>query len=274
MTNAERSAYAILGVRPGAGRAEVNIAYRRLIKRYHPDRPGGDSNRAAEINRAYTFLRRRLGEPVRVPVAVPIRRRAGPARFRRAASLFTVLIIGVAIAVVSRDGHLGTTPPAFLLFSEWNRTPPVESDGNYGDAPLADFEEPVQPRIVANAVADALRFHAAGNLSAAVAYSRDCQISLRRERKLGWFDACAAFDEAMLTLYGDSGKPDSSAFNEAAVVAREIAAARILSDDTLAADSHLHQIRSQVDIAILPMLDSAAAPEPQLSGLPDSLAGP
>jgi curved DNA-binding protein CbpA len=49
---AERSAYAILGLRPGAGRAEVNDAYRRLMKRHHPDRPGGDSNRAAEINRA------------------------------------------------------------------------------------------------------------------------------------------------------------------------------------------------------------------------------
>jgi hypothetical protein len=33
----------------------------------------------------------------------------------------------------------------------------------------------------------------------------------------------------------------------------------MLSDDTLGADSHLHQIRSQVDMEILPMLDSAAA---------------
>jgi hypothetical protein len=33
-----------------------------------------------------------------------------------------------------------------------------------------------------------------------------------------------------------------------------------LSDDSLGADSHLHQIRSQVDLQILPMLDSAAAP--------------
>src|SRR3546814_10709694 len=85
-----------------------------------------------------------------------------PPRLTRTDTLFpyTTLFRSVAIAVVSRDGHLGTTPPAFLLFSEWNRTPPVESDGNYGDAPLADFEEPVQPRLVANAVADALRFHA------------------------------------------------------------------------------------------------------------------
>jgi curved DNA-binding protein CbpA len=49
--SAERSAFAILGLRPGAGRAQVDSAYRRLMKLYHPDRTGGDGIRAAEINR-------------------------------------------------------------------------------------------------------------------------------------------------------------------------------------------------------------------------------
>jgi hypothetical protein len=255
---AERSAYAILGLRPGAGRAEVNDAYRRLMKRHHPDRPGGDANRAAEINRAYTFLRRRLGEPVRVPVTIPLRRRPPPARFRRLAWLFTLGVIGISLALANRDAQRSTARPAFPVFSEWSNSTVSDDDVPY-EAPVASFDEPVQPGIVSRAVADAVRFRSSGDVSGASAYSRDCQVTLRRERNLGWFDACSAFDEAMLTLYGDSGQPDSSPFNQAAVVSREIAAARILSDDSLSVDSHLHQIRSQVDMEILPMLDSAAA---------------
>ena len=41
----------------GADAAAVDEAYRRLIKQHHPDREGGDSTRAAEINRAYRELR-------------------------------------------------------------------------------------------------------------------------------------------------------------------------------------------------------------------------
>jgi hypothetical protein len=253
---AERSAYAILGLRPGAGRAEVNDAYRRLMKRHHPDRPGGDSNRAAEINRAYTLLRRRLGEPVRMPVTVPPRRRAGPARFRRAGWILTIAIIGAAAVLANQDAKRGPTRSALLDF-QW--TGPDTEGGFSDESHLPSFDDPVQPHIVTRAIADAMRFHSSGDLAGAGAYSRSCQESLRRERNLVWFDACAAFDEAMLTLYGDEDQPDSSPFNESAVLTREIAAARILSDDSLGADSHLHQIRSQVDLEILPMLDSAAA---------------
>jgi hypothetical protein len=255
---AERSAYAILGLRPGAGRAEVNDAYRKLMKRYHPDRPGGDANRAAEINRAYTLLRRRLGEPVRVPVAVPVRRRAGPPRFRKLGWLVTILIVGAAAALENLDANHAPARAEFLRSPQWTSPARVDDKGGEYEAELASFDMPVQPRIVSRSIADAVKFHSTGDLAGASAYSRDCQISLRQERNLGWFDACAAFDEAMLALYGDSDQPDSSPFNESAVVTREISAARMLSDDTLGADSHLHQIRSQVDMEILPMLDSAA----------------
>lgn len=254
---AERSAYAILGLRPGAGRAEVNDAYRRLMKRHHPDRPGGDANRAAEINRAYTLLRRRLGEPVRVPVIVPARRRAGPVRFRRSGWLLIIAIVGAAAALASQDSRNGPRRAPFLLLSEWTN-PDRSEDADTDQPSVQSFDDPVQPHIVSSAIADAIRFHSNGDLAGAYTYSSECQQSLRRERDLAWFDTCAAFDEAMLALYGDSGLPDSSPFSEAAVVTREIAAARVLTDDSLGADSHLHQIRSQVDIEILPLLDSAA----------------
>jgi hypothetical protein len=257
---ADRTAYRILGLRPGASRAEVNDAYRRLMMRYHPDRPGGDPDRAAEINRAYSFLRRRLGEPVRVPVVVPIRRRAGPTRHRRAAWLVALLAVVALGAVVGRDsGRLSRN--GFVIIPQWS-TAADSNDVVSVDLRSASFDEPVQPHIVDKAITDAIRFHSSGDLAGASAYSSDCQKSLRRQRNLGWFDACAAFDEAMLTLNGDREQPASSPFNEAAVVTREVAAARILSDDSLGADSHLHEIRSQVDFAILPMLDSAAAEKP------------
>lgn len=49
--------YDILELSPGAGRAEIDLAYRRLIKQHHPDHVGGDGARAAEINRAYALLK-------------------------------------------------------------------------------------------------------------------------------------------------------------------------------------------------------------------------
>jgi hypothetical protein len=50
--------YAVLGVPPGAGERELLRAYRRLAKRWHPDRAGADSaRRMAEINQAYELAR-------------------------------------------------------------------------------------------------------------------------------------------------------------------------------------------------------------------------
>jgi hypothetical protein len=252
----DRSPYDVLGLRPGAGRAEVSDAYRRLMKRHHPDRPGGDANRASEINRAYTCLRKRLGEPVRVPVAVPIRRRS--ARGRRTSIVFLLAAAGISALVLNDYCRQGSTQRAFVTIPQF--TAPLRAeDREVFDPPSLD--EPVQTQVVAKAIADAVTFHASGNFGAAADYSNACHSALRRQRTLAWYDACTAFDEAMLAL-GDKASDDSGPFDEAAVITREVAAARIFSDGTMSADSHLHDIRSQVDMAILPMLDSAAGEKP------------
>jgi hypothetical protein len=50
--------FAVLGVAPDASAEEVAAAYRRLAKRWHPDRAGGQAGaRMAEINAAYDLLR-------------------------------------------------------------------------------------------------------------------------------------------------------------------------------------------------------------------------
>ena len=62
----DASAYASLGLEPGADAAAIEQAYKRLIKEHHPDREGGDARRAAELNRAYRELRgtRDLKDPL------------------------------------------------------------------------------------------------------------------------------------------------------------------------------------------------------------------
>src|SRR4051794_10877717 len=56
--------WAALGLEPTASSAEVTAAYRRLAKRYHPDRAGDrGAQRMAEINAAYDQLRDGVGEP-------------------------------------------------------------------------------------------------------------------------------------------------------------------------------------------------------------------
>jgi hypothetical protein len=119
----ESSAFATLGLRAGAGRAEVDEAYRRLIKRYHPDRTGGDGSRAAEINRAYTVLRQNIDGPVRPRrrVPVPVQPRPRPRRRRRAGWLVLGVVVtaaGIGAASsdrrrrVRRPGLLGAVPVA------------------------------------------------------------------------------------------------------------------------------------------------------------------
>jgi hypothetical protein len=63
--------FSVLGVRPGASSSEVSAAYRRLAKRWHPDRGGGASaqQQMAQINVAYDLLRESLLESAEAAAA-------------------------------------------------------------------------------------------------------------------------------------------------------------------------------------------------------------
>lgn len=251
----DHSAYAALGLRPGAARAEVDEAYRRLIKRYHPDRMGGDCSRAAEINRAYTQIRRESAAPPRprraVPVPVEPPRR--PARRGAGWMLALILVVAGAVAVADDVPLRGSDRAAYADAFEWV-TPANGRANSTRVASFPDFEEPLQTAVIDRAIVDAVRFHAEGDRAATLEYSRACYNSLRDEPSLIWFDSCTAFDEATGTLNGDMFA-DSSPFNASSIMARHMSAARLLSGDMLAADSRLHQIRSRVELALVPRLD-------------------
>lgn len=80
--------FAVLGVAPTASAHDIAAAYRRLAKRWHPDRGGGEhaERRMAEINAAYAVLRERV-ERAGPAMPPPPRRRRGawlPQTTRRA----------------------------------------------------------------------------------------------------------------------------------------------------------------------------------------------
>lgn len=260
--------YAALGLRPGASRAEIDDAYRRLIKRYHPDRMGGDCSRAADINRAYTQIRRDPGQPVRPKRAgpVPVLPQRRPRRQRAAWLFASVVLIAGAVAIATEIPLRGADRAAMAHMFEWtspaSRGAPDYRPVNSAEASLVtSFEEPLQTEVIDRAIADAVKFHAM-DAAASAEYSRACHNSLRDDPSLTWFDSCAAFDEATVTLKGADLFADSGPFNPSAVMARHMGAARLLSDDMLAADSRLHHIRSRVELALVPKLDEAAALQP------------
>jgi hypothetical protein len=256
--------YAALGLKPGAGRAEEDEAYRRLIKRYHPDRTGGDGSRAAVINRAYGQIRRgglQVARPRTVPVVIhPPRARSS----RRVSWVFAALLLAVgAAAFTSEDVRRSAGLNSHRSPARW-QPPPVEERGSSAySAPLADFDEPLQAEVVDRAIASAAAFHAERDVDGAAAFSRDCSDKIRERPTLTWFDTCAAFDEAMLTLSDDDPGLESSPFSNLAVMGRELAAARALSNDAVGADSRVHQIRVRVEMALLPRFDQPVPAKPQ-----------
>jgi curved DNA-binding protein CbpA len=48
--------YELLGVEPDASPDEIRRAYRRQIHRHHPDKPGGDAERARMLDEARSVL--------------------------------------------------------------------------------------------------------------------------------------------------------------------------------------------------------------------------
>ena len=240
--SADASAYAALGLEPGADAPAIERAYKTLIKQYHPDREGGDGRRAAEINHAYRELRL----SGRVKAALDLEQwdepRNGQARVRAAVMLLA--LAGAATLIVSPILLKGTpaaiTPPLALAHE---RSEPNERDL---------IRTPIVTDAVDGAIEQAKRLSMTSDEVTLADVSRDCHRQLRSKPTIELLDRCAAFDDAVVQLQDRDPLRNRGPFGELAVTGRQMSGATLLSDDYLAIDSRLDQVRLRVELALAP----------------------
>ncbi|HEX3422895.1 MAG TPA: J domain-containing protein [Sphingomicrobium sp.] len=245
------SAFAVLGLEPGADAAAIEQAYKRLIKQHHPDRQGGDPTRAAEINRAYRELRG--GKASNDPLEFNDDLAGGRARARWPIALLAVVAAAAGFV-------LGTDPGGSLRLSGQSPRAPVRHPA----APAAP--DPIAGELhvdeIDTAVNEAVRLNRTKDEIALANASRDCERDFRDKPGTRMLDRCAAFDDAVVGLEDRDPLRDGGPFAPLAVTGRQWSAASDLSDDSLAIDSRLDQIRLRVELALVPQVPPVAPASP------------
>ena len=239
----EESAYDALGLEPGADSAAIERAYKRLIKRHHPDREGGDAKRAAEINRAYRELRG-TKDALEFNEDLTLVARSGSTWVGMA--LATAAAIAMLMILIGPISRLTSVPRLPLG--------PVHAAARVPDA----MDRPLAVAAIDGAVDDAVRLSRSSDEMALASTSRDCHHKLRLDPSLMQLDRCAAFDDAVVQLQDRDPLRDQGPFSEIAVTGRLWSGAQALSDDNLAIDGRLDRIRLRVELALAP----AAPPVP------------
>lgn len=246
----DASPYAVLGLKPGAEWAAVERAYKVLIKTYHPDLPGGDADRAAEINRAYRELRRERHaseengawdqrEAMDDPPA-PRRRWLPAAGAIAAGALLLVLLDGPSRSLVE-DFRMRAAPLA------------VDRVSRSADTAVPDvMAQPVDDAAIRAGVADATRAIATHDEAGMAEAARKCHADLSLQPSLAGLDRCAAFDDAIAQLEDRDPWGDDGPFSQLAITSRETSAANLFSNDYLAIDGRLDRIRVAVELALAP----------------------
>lgn len=235
------SAYAALGLEPDADSAEIEQAYRRLIKQHHPDLEGGDQGRAAEINRAYRELRgsRSLKEPLDFHEEWPAERQGGQG-WLLAAILLCIVVILLLLS------HSGTQ-----LSSERVGGPRLPAAKHRGAvSPSEPMEQPLHLEAIDGSALHALRISRSRDEMALASASSDCHRALRSNPSMLQLDRCAAFDDAVVQLEDRDPLRDQGPFSELSVTGRLWSGATELSTDSVAIDGRLDRIRMRVELAL------------------------
>lgn len=240
------SPYSTLGLSPGADWDAVERAYKKLIKRYHPDREGGDAGRAAEINHAYRELRRARNHNGALNLGQQLPKPAASGN----GWLWAATTAAVAVAVLL----IATGPAVPLVRSLFAEDPahPHKRVASARDPELMD--QALSTHSINAAIRDALRIARSKDEVALATASSACHRELRLQPSLAQLDRCAAFDDAVVQLQDRDPLRDQGPFGELAVTARQMNAASTLSDDSLAIDGRLDRIRLQVELAMAPRL--------------------
>ena len=239
----DSSAFAALGLEPGAEWSAIDRAYRRLIKQHHPDREGGDVDRASEINRAYRDLRARFAE--RDALEFNDLPAAGGGRRQRRILVGAGLgALALAIAASSYGGHAWRGPVSPILPQRMAPPPGTESD---------PIDQPIRTGVVDSAVSEAVALSRSSDEMAMAATSRDCHHLLRTSPSIAVLDRCAAFDLAVVMLEDRDPLRDEGPFSELSVTGRLWSGASALSSDSLAIDGRLNRIRLAVELRLAAM---------------------
>jgi hypothetical protein len=223
--------YTALGLEPGADASAIERAYKRLIKRYHPDRPGGDADKAAEINQAYDQLRKTNEQPFKAEKAADVghaiyarrmTRNAQILRRRRSPNWWPALIVGLCgLAWLQR------APLQRLATDLSDRLADMSAPSRQMDKAsaipvgLPELSSPLEADAIAQAVDAAVALTKGGNGEAAIEHSRDCHRAFRTEPTLARLDRCAAFDDAVLEIENPDPMIEQGGFAASAVTARQ-----------------------------------------------------
>jgi hypothetical protein len=247
------SAFATLGLAPGADAAAVERAYKRLIKLHHPDREGGDSGRAAEINRAYRELRGvpPPGDPLEFNEDLALDGsglRWPHVALALGAASAVLLILHGPIAPLTRN-LLPAAAPNFVL----GHFPPTAMAGDTMDQPLDEAA-------IDGAVRDALELKRTSDEIALASASSDCRRQFRQEPTMARLDRCVAFDDAVVMLQDRDPLHDRGPFAQLAVTGRQWSAGSALSDDYLAIDGRFDRIRLRVELALAAEFETPPLP--------------
>ena len=249
---ADASAYAALGLEPGADSASIERAYKKLIKQYHPDRDGGDPRRAAEINRAYRELRRG-GAKEALVLDDGDQLRGGP-NWVRAALLLTVAL-GALLAAGPAMRLVGNPPVASSAIVHAGHVAPTARA-------VEPMDQPLELAAIDGGLRDAVRISRSGDEVALANASRDCHRHLRASPSIARLDRCAAFDDAVVELQDRDPLRDRGPFSELAVTGRLMGGGTLFSGDYLAIDGRLDRIRLRVELALAVPEEPAEAPAP------------
>jgi hypothetical protein len=247
------SALAVLGLEPGADSAAIEQAYKRLIKQHHPDREGGDGTRAAEIIHAYRALRggKALIDPLQFNEHFATRRKR---RRWPLAAAFAAVGVGAAVMVVG--------PSAPLTRTFWAASAQLPRRHRIMAAAMSEpMSEQLHGKAIDAAVGDALQMFRTRDEMALAGASRDCERRFRDNPGTEMLDRCAAFDDAVVGLEDRDPLRDEGPFAPLAVTGRQWSAASSLSDDDLAIDARLDEIRVRVELRLAPEV-APVAPAP------------
>ena len=259
----QRSPYTTLGLRPGADRAAVDEAYRRLMKLHHPDLPGGDADQAAEINRAYAALKEQA-PPTPLPALIEKRQWFGR-RSKRPGRLAGMLMLAAAAGALlllplpspqggvrrdgDREGSIARAGPGLPDTFDLRSLPDQDREGSIARAgpglpDTFDLRSLPDQDAIATAVAAAARLNRNGRDEEAVEFSRSCDDDLRTFPGPSLLDHCVAFDAAIGMLRGDSAP---ARFRAEDMAARHVGAALRVSDDPVLAEERIGNVRREVE---------------------------